>query len=92
MVKQVTVNHMNKAVKRAVKDQTHIGSHSLYIGGAKTIHLKGINSNTIKKIDRWSSSTFLMYTNKHITAFTNNISRKMSTPITFHNIACQPMH
>ena len=97
--KQVTPDQMNKAVKRAVTDlrldinglhATHVGSHSLRAGGAMAMHLNGIDPNTIKKMGRWSSDTFLMYIHEQIAAFSNNVSKRMSNPITFHNIACQP--
>ena len=54
------------------------------------MHLNGIDPNTIKKMGRWFSDKFLMYIHKQIAAFSNNVSKQMSNPITFHNIACQP--
>ena len=91
---------MNATVKNAVRKvqlekhsllkKKKIGSHSLQEGGAMTMHLKGCSNNTIKKMGQWSSGTFSMYTHEQISAFSVGISKKMSTPINFHNIAFQP--
>ena len=54
------------------------------------MHLQGIDPNTIKKMGCWSSDTFLMYIHDQISAFSKGVSYKMSTNISFHNIAFQP--
>ena len=80
--KQVTAAQMNKAVKQTVKDlnlevnglrQPHVRSHSLRAEGAMAMHLNGIDPNTIKKMGRWSSDTFLIYTHEQIAAFSNKL-------------------
>ena len=97
--KSVIASKMNKAVKYAVKilnldkkgllpDQ--VGSHSLRAGGAMAMHLNKVDHNTIKKMGRWSSDTFLMYIHEQIAAFSSGISTQMSNPIVFQNIAFQP--
>lgn len=97
--KSVTAAKMNKAVKYAVKflnldkkgllsDQ--VGSHSLRAGGAMAMHLNKVDHNTIKKMSRWSSDTFLMYIHEQIAALSSGISTQMSKPIVFQNIAFQP--
>ena len=97
--KSVTAAKMNKAVKYAVKflnlDKKgllpeHVGSHSLRAGGAMAMHLNKVDHNTIKKMGRWSSDTFLMYIHEQIAAFSSGISTQMSNPIVFQNIAFQP--
>ena len=90
---------MNKAIKYTVKmldlDKKgllpeHVGSHSLRAGGAMAMHLNKVDHNTIKKMGRWSSDTFLMYIHEQIAAFSSGISTQMSNPIVFQNIAFQP--
>jgi len=68
----------------------HVGSHSLRAGGAMAMHLNKVDHNTIKKMGRWSSDTFLMYIHEQIAAFSSGISKQMSNPIAFQNIAFQP--
>ena len=97
--KSITASKMNKAVKYAVTflnldkkglvpDQ--VGSHSLRAGGAMAMHLNKVDHNTIKKMGRWSSDTFLMYIHEQIAAFSSGISKQMSNPIVFQNVAFQP--
>ena len=97
--KSVTASKMNKAVKHAVKfldlnkkrlHPEQVGSHSLQAGGAMAMHLNKVDHNTIKKMGRWSSDTFLMYIHEQIAAFSSGISTQMSNPIVFQNIAFQP--
>jgi len=94
----ITAADINTAVKSSVADlglernglhRNHVGSHSLRAGGAMAMHLHGIPHNTIKKMGRWSSDTFLMYIHEQISAFSTNVSKQMSQPIDFHNIAFQ---
>ena len=89
---------INTAVKQAVTDlglarngllASHVGSHSLRAGGAMAMHLNHISHDTIKKMGRWSSDTFLMYIHEQIAVFSKNVSTKMSRPLEFHNIQFQ---
>ena len=95
----ITATDINRAVKSAVEElglskyglhKDLVGSHSLQAGGAMAMHLQGIDPNTIKKMGSWSSDTFLMYIHEQISAFSAGVSRKMSIPVHFHNIAFQP--
>ena len=95
----VSARMINNAVKNAVTTlglekqglQKHlVGSHSLRAGGAMAMHLQGISDTTIKKLGRWSTDTFLMYIHSQISAFSRGLSKQMSTPVNFHNIAFQP--
>ena len=95
----ISANDINKGVKsavtllRLVNNGLHkdlVGSHSLRAGGATAMHLQGIDPNTIKKMGHWSNDTFLMYIHEQISAFSKGVSHKMSTNISFHNIAFQP--
>ena len=95
----ITATDINRAVKAAVVElgleqnglhKDLVGSHSLRAGGAMAMHLQGIDPNTIKKMGRWSSDTFLMYIHEQLSAFSAGVSQKMSTAVNFHNIAYQP--
>jgi hypothetical protein len=86
---------INMAVKTAVKATglvkhgfplTCISTHSLRARGAMAMHLNKVDRDTIWKMGRWSSDTFLMYIHEQISAFLCGISEKMSTEIGWHNI------
>jgi hypothetical protein len=64
-----------------------VSSHSLRAGGAMAMHLNGIDPNTIQKMGRWKSRTFLMYIHEQISAFATGVSLKMSNSIPFRHIA-----
>ena len=68
---------------------SHVGSHSLRAGGAMGMYLHGVPHDTVKKMGGWSSDTFLMYIHEQISAFSKNVSKTMSQPVEFHNIAFQ---
>jgi hypothetical protein len=42
-------------------DLTRIGAHSLRASGAMALKLNGYGKETIMKVGRWSSDTFLTY-------------------------------
>jgi hypothetical protein len=86
---------MTNAIRRAVTtlglarnglSASLVGSHSLRAGGAMAMYLNGVSHNTIKKMGRWKSDTFLMYIHEQISALSADVATKMSTPILFHNI------
>ena len=92
----IVSDDMNKAVKEAVvalglltKGFTpkNVSSHSFRAGGAMACKLNGIDRDTIKKLGRWSSDTFLMYIHEQISHLTVGVAKKMSTRIPFRNIA-----
>ena len=94
-VHNVLASHINQAVKSAVvllglsKQGFHpsrVSSHSLRAGGAMALKLHGYDRDTIKKLGRWSSDTFLTYIHEQISAFSAGIAETMSIPIPFHNI------
>jgi hypothetical protein len=91
----LTANDITSAVRRAVTTlglarngltTQLVGSHSLRAGGAMAMYLNGVAHNTIKKMGRWKSDTFLMYIHEQISALSANVSTTMSKPIVFHNI------
>lgn len=66
-----------------------VGSHSLRAGGAMAMYLNGIPHDTIRKLGRWQSDTFLMYIHEQIAALSANVSTRMSRHIPFHNVLSQ---
>jgi len=88
-------NDINTAVKSAVVavglekrgfTRASVSSHSLRAGGAMAMHLNGVSRDTIRKMGRWSSDTFLMYIHEQISAFSTGVSKKMATEIGWHNV------
>ena len=95
----IYLSHISKAVKDAVLNlgltqqgfhPSRVSSHSLRAGGAMALKLHGYDRDTIKKMGRWSSDTFLTYIHEQISAFSAGIASSMSIPIPFHNIATSP--
>ena len=93
--RHITARLINKAVKDAVTDlhldksglpKETVGSHSLRAGGAMALHLNNVSDNTIKKIGRWTSDTFLMYIHEQMAVFSKGLSHKMSKHFNFHNV------
>ena len=66
-----------------------VGSHSLRAGGAMAMYLNGVPHDTIRKIGRWTSDTFLMYIHEQIAHFSAGVTTKMSTEFPFHNVHFQ---
>ena len=64
-----------------------IGVHSLCAEGAMALKLQGVSDTTIQKQGRWRSTTFLQYIHNQMAHLTKNLSTKMSTKLTFTNIA-----
>ena len=68
-------------------DPDLLGSHSLRAGGAMSLKLHGFDDTTIMKMGRWTSLTFLQYIHNQIAHLSKDVSRKMSQPLPFLNIA-----
>ena len=68
-------------------DPDLIGAHSLRAGGAMALRLHGFSDTVIMKMGRWTSLTFLQYIHTQIAHLAEDISRKMSMPLPFLNIA-----
>jgi hypothetical protein len=64
-----------------------IGAHSLRAGGAMALRLHGFEDTIIMKMGRWTSLTFLQYIHTQIAHLSEDISKKMSIPLPFLNIA-----
>ena len=68
-------------------DPDLIGAHSLRAGGAMALRLHGYEDTVIMKMGRWTSLTFLQYIHTQIAHLAEDISKKMSIPLPFLNIA-----
>ena len=68
-------------------DPDLISAHSLRAGGAMALKLHGASNSTIMKMGRWISLTFLQYIHNQIAHLSKDVSRKMSIPLPFLNIA-----
>ena len=92
----IASTHMCTAIRQAAQDlKLHensidpdlIGSHSLRAGGAMALKLQGVSDTIIQKQGQWRSVTFLQYIHMQIAHLTKDLSTKMSTVLTFQNIA-----
>ena len=68
-------------------DPDLIRAHSLRTGGAMALKLHGYDDTTIMKMGRWTSLTFLQYIHNQIAHLSKDISKKMSIPLPFVNVA-----
>jgi hypothetical protein len=63
-----------------------VSSHSLRSGGAMALKLAGQSSDTIMRIGRWTSNTYMTYIHAQIGALAKGLAWKMSRHHTFHNV------
>ena len=63
-----------------------VSSHSLRVEGTMVAHLNGVDSDTLKKLGRWSSDIYLMYIHDQIAHLNTGIGHQMSTHLIFRNI------
>jgi len=68
-------------------DLARIGSHSLRTGGATHLKLLGYDSDTIKKLGRWTSDTYLRYIQSQIGNLMAGIATQMARVLRFHNVS-----
>jgi hypothetical protein len=68
------------------EDLTRIRDHSLRASGAMALKLNGYDKETIMKIGRWSSDTFLTYIHSQIAALTMGVAAKMTRQVNFQNV------
>ena len=68
-------------------DPDLIGAHSLRAGGAMALKLHRYDDPTIMKMGRWASLTFLQYIHNQIAHLSKDISKNMSIPLPFVNVA-----
>jgi hypothetical protein len=63
-----------------------VGSHSLRASVAMALKPNGESADTIMKLGRWTSTTFLTYIHSQIAALSTGIAQRMSRPISFTNV------
>lgn len=68
-------------------DLSRIGAHSLRSGGATHLKILGYDDDTIKKLGRWSSNTYLRYIQSQIGNLTHGIATQMARVLRFHNVS-----
>ena len=64
-----------------------IDTHSIRAGGANALSLMGYKEHQIQKMGRWRGKTFKEYISDCLSNFTDGMSKAMSTPLKFVNIA-----
>jgi hypothetical protein len=64
----------------------HIGAHSQQASGAMTMKLNNVDTETIKKVGCWTSSTFLIYIHLQIAVLNAGLAQQMVHPIYVHNV------
>jgi hypothetical protein len=67
-------------------DLKRIGAHSLRASGAMAMKLNQVDADTIMKVGRWTSSTFLIYIHSQIAALNAGLAQRMVHPVYFQNV------
>jgi integrase len=65
---------------------TRVSAHSLRASGAMALRLNGVGEDLIKKLGRWSSSTWLTYIHAQISSLTAGLSERMVVHHVFYNV------
>ena len=63
-----------------------VSSHSLRAGGAMALKLAGATTDTIMRMGRWTSNTYMTYIHAQIGALAKGLAWRMSSQHTFHNV------
>ena len=87
VINMVQASAKSLQLDRQAIDPDLIGAHSLQAGGAMALKLHGQSDTTIMKMGRWTSLTFLQYIHNQIAHLSKDVSKKMSIPLPFLNIA-----
>jgi hypothetical protein len=87
IVRQVRLAARALKLEKNAIDPDLVGAHSLRAGGAMALKLHGFDDTTIMKMGRWTSLTFLEYIHTQIAHLSKDVSKKMSIPLPFLNIA-----
>jgi hypothetical protein len=94
------VHIASKQIGATVRDATHltnltahgydldrVGAHSLWASGAMVaMKLNGVDAEMIKKVGRWTISTFFIYIHSQIAASNAGLAQQMVRPIYFQNV------
>jgi hypothetical protein len=65
---------------------TRVSAHSLHASGAMALRLDNVGEDLIKKLGRWSSSTWLTYIHSQIPSLTAGLSERMTLHHVFYNV------
>jgi integrase len=65
---------------------SRVSAHSLRASGAMALRLNNVGEDLIKKLGRWSSSTWLTYIHAQISSLTAGLSEKMVVHHVFYNV------
>jgi hypothetical protein len=65
---------------------TRVSAHSLRASGAMALRLNDVGEDLIKKLGRWSSSTWLTYIHSQISSLTAGLSERMTIHHVFYNV------
>lgn len=65
---------------------SRVSSHSLRSGGAMALKLAGESSDTIMRVGRWTSNTYMTYIHAQIGTLAKGLAWRMSKHHTFHNV------
>jgi hypothetical protein len=67
-------------------DLKRIGAHLLQASGAMALKLNNVDADTMMKMGRWTSSTFLIYIHSQIAALKAGLAQQMVHPVYFQNV------
>jgi hypothetical protein len=91
----VTSNNITLAVRESVVlsgllnlgySPARVSAHSLRASGAMALRLNDVGEDLIKKLGRWSSSTWLTYIHAQISSLTAGLSERMVVHHVFYNV------
>jgi hypothetical protein len=91
----VTSSHITLAVRESVVlsgllnsgySPSRVSAHSLRASGAMALRLNDVGEDLIKKLGRWSSSTWLTYIHSQNSSLTAGLSKRMVVHHVFYNV------
>ncbi len=65
---------------------TRVSAHSPQASGAMALRLNDVGEDIIKKLGRWSSSTWLTYIHTQILSLSAGLSERMTIHHVFYNV------
>ncbi len=66
---------------------SRVSAHLLRASGAMALRLNNVGKDLIKKLGRWSSSTWLTYIHSQISSLTAGLSKHMVIHHVFYNVS-----
>jgi integrase len=91
----ISSSHITLAVRQSVilagllnsgYSPSRVSAHSLRASGAMALRLNNVGEDLIKKLGRWSSSTWLTYIHSQISSLTAGLSERMVIHHVFYNV------